>query len=1040
MGWGSAVKKKLSPVAQAARAVVNAIPVELATVDWSRLVTLDFETYFDQDYTLKKMSTSEYVRDKRFKAQMVGIKIGNKPTKIYTAKQIKAALAKINWATHSLLCHNVQFDGLVLSHHYGVIPHRYYCTLSMARGLHSNEIGAGLEDVSIYYGGSGKIKDTLELTRGVLVWPKDLNELMGRYCAVDVDECRRVFDEMLKVYPAKELELVHLTSRMFCAPVLRVDIPRVQKEYEREVDKRRELMYAAVEDPREFDYQDDKGKWKSVLEKKDGRDELTGVERDMAVIKKVIGSNARYVQILMDAGLPEDAIPMKISDAWIKKAKEERSDDNKWTYAFAKDDLDFVDLPDRLAEIFPEWNSNDEGVVAEMAALSERLRALVDVRLAVKSTTNMTRAGRFLEAGKDGMKLPVGYAYYRAHCLTGDAQVLTREGWVYLTNWGGGEIAQWSQDGSIRFAPATRNAFQVHETLVQAESHYHTCTYTKGHTLPTLTSTGKFKARQAGEALETRFDIPISGVLDGSADISPLEAQLAVMVQADGNVRSDVSRGLSVRFGFKKNRKIERCKALLNEAGISFTERWEGGVCRIRVGAEHYAQLIRWVGVKKQFRSELFDAPAATKEAFISELAHWDGDVEPQPNGFTYSTTSGRNANFVATMAHISGRAAFVSERERTDSWSTSFRVYIRRDQKTRSEPRHYEEIPFMGTVYCPTTETGYFMVRQRGNIVVTGNTGRWGGNNKMNCQNLLRGGELRLSILADKGHAMAVADSGQIEARMNGWLWDQADLLDTFRSNDQYAVEHIGIPEKDWRPMRKDERDVYCVFADSVYGRDIWKADKIERHIGKTCVLGLGYQMGAPKFQMTLAKGANGGPRVNFPLEQCHAIVNTYRRVNWGISNGWKMCSEIIEQMGAGMSGTHKCLNWDSDGDGGGWVRLPNGMYLKYPSLKKAKGEKGWDEWSYQSGDMRKKIYGGLLCENFVQALARIVVAEQMLMIDQKYPVVMTTHDEAVAHPKLRQAQKCYDYMYQCMTTPLWWCQDIPLAADGGWAENYSK
>ena len=58
---------------------------------------------------------------------------------------IKRELQKINWATHSLLCHNTAFDGLILSHHYGIVPSRYYDTLSMARGLHSNEIGGGLE-------------------------------------------------------------------------------------------------------------------------------------------------------------------------------------------------------------------------------------------------------------------------------------------------------------------------------------------------------------------------------------------------------------------------------------------------------------------------------------------------------------------------------------------------------------------------------------------------------------------------------------------------------------------------------------------------------------------------------------------------------------------------------------------------------------------------------------------------------------------------------------------------------------------------------
>lgn len=710
MGWGSAIKKTAAPVVQAARAAAY----ELTKIDWDRLVTIDLETYYDSDYTLKKMSTSEYVRDPRFKAQMVGIKIGRKATKIFTGAAIKRELQKINWATHSLLCHNTAFDGLILSHHYGVVPSRYYDTLSMARGLHSNEIGGGLDDVSVFYGGEGKIKDTLELTHGVLNWDKALIASVGTYCARDVDECHRIFCEMVKSYPASEMELIHITIRMFCDPVLRVDIPRVQKEYERELAKRREILLTAVPDLGAYDYQDERGKWVSVLAKKDGRDELEGDERKIAVAKKVVGSNEKFVQLLLDAGVPDDAIPRKISPAWMKLDKDEREEqiDKKWSYAFAKDDLEFVDLPERVWEIRPDLDPNNEGDVMRAVAIQERLRGLVDVRLAVKSTTNITRAERFLEAGKDGMKLPVGYRYAAAH-------------------------------------------------------------------------------------------------------------------------------------------------------------------------------------------------------------------------------------------------------------------------------------------------------------------TFRWGGANSMNLQNLMRGGELRLSILAAGGHAIAVCDSGQIEARVNAWLWGQDDLVEAF---------HLG-------------RDIYCEFATQVYGRTITKADKLERHIGKSAQLGLGFGMGVDKFQMTLAKGALGGPRVNFPRDQCAFIVSTYRTANYKIAQGWKQCSAMIEDMAAGASGEHKCIRWGGDGEGNGWVALPNGMYLKYPNLKRTRNDdKGWDEWSYQAKDVRKRIYGSLLTENLVQALARIIVAEQMLMIDRKYRCVMTTHDEVVAHPRLRDAEKCYQFMYQCMTTPLWWCPDIPLAAAGGWAENYSK
>lgn len=705
MSWGSATKKTRQAAALLQPKATAPFAFKPAVIDWDRLVSLDFETFYDTNYTLSKLSTSEYVRDERFEALMVGIKIGKSKTKVVPGPKIKAELAKINWATHSLLCHNIQFDGFILSHHYGVIPAKYYCTLSMARGLHSNEIGAGLDEVSIHYGGQGKIEGGVEGMKGLrfkeLFANKALWARSAEYCANDVDEMHRIFKEMHAIYPPDEIDLIHMTARMFCAPVLRVDIPRVQAEYEREVTERKELMLSII-DPRKYD---DKTTLKTKAER-----ELQGEERDMLIVKRVIGSNEKFVSLLLDAGLTEDQIPRKISPAWMKRSAEEKALtlDEKYSYAFAKDDLEFIGLPDKVWELFPELDPQDPGCVLQASARQIRLQQLVDVRLSVKSTTNITRAERFLEAGKDGMRLPVGYSYYRAH-------------------------------------------------------------------------------------------------------------------------------------------------------------------------------------------------------------------------------------------------------------------------------------------------------------------TGRMGGNNKMNMQNLTRGGELRLSILAAPGHQLAVADSGQIEARVNAWLWDQNDLLEAFRL----------------------ARDIYSEFATKVYGRTITKADKNDRHVGKVCVLGLGYQMGAAKLQMTLAKGALGGPKIALPLEEVARIVSIYRRENYKIAAGWQMCAQWIEHMADERAEpiTYKCLEIGHE-----YIRLPNGMCLKYPDLKKAKGDKGWDEWTYQSGDMRKKIYGGLLCENLVQALARIIVMHQMLMIDKKYPVVMTTHDETVAHPKTKDAQKCYDFMEKCMTTPLWWCPDIPLAAEGGFAENYSK
>lgn len=698
MSWSSALKKQ--PKTSRPNADFTRPVIPQHTPDWARLVSLDFETYYDQDYTLSKLSTSEYIRDQRFKAQMLGIKVGNGKTRIIPAAKIRAELGKINWATHSLLCHNTQFDGFILSHHYGIHPAYLYDSLSMARGLHSNDIGAGLDEVSVFYGGGGKIEGSLEKTKGVLNWDKKLFAETAIYCANDVDEMVRVFKLMLPKMPADEMDLIDLTCRMFCSPVLKVDIPRVEKELERELARREVLMYDAVTP----------ADWEDAKLLKGKEKELEGKERDMLIIKRVIGSNEKFADLLRAEGVEP---PMKISPAWMKLGKEEREspegEARKYAYAFAKDDIKFTDLPNMVEDWGFDLEKPEQ--VKLMVAKQERLQALVDVRIAVKSTTNVTRAERFLTAGKDGMSLPVGYAYYRAH-------------------------------------------------------------------------------------------------------------------------------------------------------------------------------------------------------------------------------------------------------------------------------------------------------------------TGRWGGQNKMNMQNLTRGGELRLSILAPRGHQIAVQDSGQIECRVNGWLWGQDDLMQAFRDADR------GIG-----------RDAYCNFADHVYGRTITKADKVERFVGKVCVLGLGFQMGPAKLQITFAKGALGGPPVHFPLEQCKVIVNTYRMKNNKIQAGWKICQNIIEDMAAGREGSYGPLNWEAN-----TIWLPNGMALKYPDLKKSMGDKGWEEWTYQAKDQRKKIYGGLLCENIVQALARIIVGWQMLQISRKYRVVMTTHDEVVAMPKAAQADACIKFMAKWMSTPPAWCSDIPLNCEGGYDDNYSK
>jgi hypothetical protein len=297
--------------------------------------------------------------------------------------------------------------------------------------------------------------------------------------------------------------------------------------------------------------------------------------------------------------------------------------------------------------------------------------------------------------------------------------------------------------------------------------------------------------------------------------------------------------------------------------------------------------------------------------------------------------------------------------------------------------------------------------------------TTRWSGGDKMNFQNLPRGGELRKSLIAPRGYVIVVADSSQIEARTLAWLAHEQWLLDAFREG----------------------RDVYSEFASVAYGRTIAKADKLERQVGKVCILGLGYSMGAFKLRLFLL---NQG--VDLPLTVCERLVDVYRRKNRCIVSLWDRLGDVIGDMYLGIFGEHGPLRWGKE-----HILLPSGLSLHYPDVRCTSApevrtpmgtfrSKVYDG-SYLTYAGRTKIYGGLVTENVVQALARVVVGEQMLKIAERYPdIVLMSHDEVGFLAPAKDAEAALQYALQVMSTPPAWAPDIPLAAEGGFDKCYSK
>jgi DNA polymerase I-like protein with 3'-5' exonuclease and polymerase domains len=228
--------------------------------------------------------------------------------------------------------------------------------------------------------------------------------------------------------------------------------------------------------------------------------------------------------------------------------------------------------------------------------------------------------------------------------------------------------------------------------------------------------------------------------------------------------------------------------------------------------------------------------------------------------------------------------------------------------------------------------------------------TGRWGGDDKVNMQNLPRSSPLKNAIVAPDGYFIVDSDSSQIEARTLAWLAEQNDLVEAFDKGE----------------------DVYKIMASAIYGKPQEEITKDERFVGKTTILGAGYGMGPAKFKVQL-KTFN----VDLSEEECKRIISVYRETYPRIPQLWKQASSallaIANEQTAPLGREGALVVEGSKG-----IRLPNGLYIKYPNLRRWVNDQGKEELVYDTKKGKavipNRIYGGKVIENVCQALARIV------------------------------------------------------------------
>ena len=293
--------------------------------------------------------------------------------------------------------------------------------------------------------------------------------------------------------------------------------------------------------------------------------------------------------------------------------------------------------------------------------------------------------------------------------------------------------------------------------------------------------------------------------------------------------------------------------------------------------------------------------------------------------------------------------------------------------------------------------------------------THRLSGDWSLNVQNMPRGGELRRALIAPPGYVVLASDASQIEARIVAWIADQLDLVEQFARGE----------------------DVYSSFASKVFGREInKKTDPAERFIGKTAILGLGYGLGWTKFQRTvkMQSKAQTGKLIDLTDEEAINVVQTYRTGYSSIPAVWRVLGDNINVLssGTGSFSIGPCVFER------GSILLPNGLRLHYHDLKYDN-----DEWTYTYAGKPKRLYGGALLENIVQALARIVVMDAATRLRAKlamYDVqlALQVHDELVYVVPEEVAKVCEQITLEEMSTRPSWAPTLPLAAEASYGKSY--
>ena len=338
-------------------------------------LTLDFETYYDKEYSLSKkgMTTQDYIMSPKFEVLMASVKWGDGETQVVEAPDLPAFFASVDWAQTAVVNHNSVFDLSILWWRYGYRPALAVDTMSLAQCL----------GVPLLTGSASLAKCVQLLQEAGYELPSKGGEVVNalgkhrkdftpaqweaykQYCKTDADITWFLFKVLKQYVSDDELAYQDIILRCYTEPRLKVHVPTVEYELARCRAYKAEQLAKVCE------------------QLGCTQDNLAGVLRSNDKFAALLKAMGGITEAEMEQGAQGSfIIPTKVS-----------ATTGKVTWAFGKTDVGFKELCESELPF---------------------VQALCQARLAAKSSIDETRCEKFLGYASYGF-LPMGYKIGGAH-------------------------------------------------------------------------------------------------------------------------------------------------------------------------------------------------------------------------------------------------------------------------------------------------------------------------------------------------------------------------------------------------------------------------------------------------------------------------------------------------------------------------------------------------------------------------------------------------------------------------------------------------